>query len=82
LATAPQSFADTTRSGLLSFRPVKMKPREEFMPQISHKRVIRLSSADFVEVMVVARDGFAQHYTGLRLPLTGLLLDPRLDLAA
>jgi hypothetical protein len=52
------------------------------MPQISHKRVIRLSSADFVEVMVVARDGFAQHYTGLRLPLTGLLLDPRLDLAA
>jgi hypothetical protein len=30
----------------------------------------------------VARDGIAWHYIGLRLPLTGLQLDPRLDLAA
>ena|ERR1017187_1990455 len=31
---------------------------------------------------VVARDGIEGHYTGVRLPLTGLRLDPRLDLAA
>jgi hypothetical protein len=31
---------------------------------------------------MVARDGIAPHYTGLRLPLTGLHLDPRLDIAA
>ena len=26
---------------------------------------------------MVARDGFPWHYIGLRLPLTGLRLDPR-----
>jgi hypothetical protein len=31
---------------------------------------------------VVARDGFEQHYTALRLPVTGLWLNPRIDLAA
>jgi hypothetical protein len=31
---------------------------------------------------VVARDGIQRHYIGLRLPLTGVRLDPRMDLAA
>ena len=29
---------------------------------------------------VVARDGIAQHYTGLTIPLTGICLDPALEL--
>jgi hypothetical protein len=31
---------------------------------------------------LVAGDGFPRHYTGLCLPLCGVRLDPRLDLAA
>jgi hypothetical protein len=29
---------------------------------------------------VVARDGIAQHYTALTIPLTGIYLDPALEL--
>lgn len=29
---------------------------------------------------VVARDGIAQHYTALTIPLTGIHLDPALEL--
>jgi hypothetical protein len=32
------------------------------------------------DVMSVARDGIAQHYTIFEIPLTGVLLDPRLEL--
>jgi hypothetical protein len=31
---------------------------------------------------MVARDGIAQHYTGFPLPVTGLYLNPRMELAA
>ena len=31
---------------------------------------------------VVARDGIAQHYKGLPLPVMGLFLNPGMDLAA
>jgi hypothetical protein len=31
---------------------------------------------------VVARDGIAQHYTALAIPLTGVYLDPKIDLRA
>jgi hypothetical protein len=30
--------------------------------------------------LVVARDGIEQHYTALTIPLTGLYLDPKIDL--
>jgi hypothetical protein len=33
-------------------------------------------------MLMVARDGIAKHYTGLPLPVTGLYLNPRMDLAA
>jgi len=31
---------------------------------------------------MVARDGFGEHYTALTIPLTGIRLDPRLELNA
>jgi hypothetical protein len=31
-------------------------------------------------MLVVARDGIAQHYTALTIPLTGICLDPALEL--
>jgi hypothetical protein len=31
-------------------------------------------------VLAVARDGIAQHYTALTIPLAGLYLDPKIDL--
>ncbi len=31
---------------------------------------------------MVARDGIAQHYTRLGIPITDLKLDPRLEIAA
>jgi hypothetical protein len=29
---------------------------------------------------MVARDGIAQHYTSLTIPLAGIILDPKLEL--
>jgi hypothetical protein len=42
---------------------------------------IRIGGLEVLENMV-ARDGIQRHYIGLRLPLTGVRLDPKLDLAA
>jgi len=40
------------------------------------------NSGKFLKDKLVARDGIAQHYTSLTIPITGVQLDPRLDMAA
>jgi hypothetical protein len=47
-------------------------------------RVLHVSIGDPRRCVVqrVARDGMAKHYTGPRLPVSGLFLNPRMDLAA
>ena len=40
----------------------------------------KLANVEFRELSMVARDGIAQHYSTLTIPLAGIYLDPKIDL--
>jgi len=46
---------------------------------LDHLRVLRCLFSDLLEKQ---EEGIARHYIGLSLPLIGIRLDPKLDLAA
>ena len=50
------------------------------MAQIWHRQKNRRVSVDNKDFSSVARDGIAQHYTALTIPLTGICLNPALGL--